>query len=168
MLRPDYPRARRRGHALRAHIVWWLTTGEAPPEDKHLHHKNHDKLDDRFENLELMGVAEHMAHHRHHAGRVELPCAKCGTPVSRERNRVRYNRVFCSHACYAAFPKSAETRGRHRQAHLGERHWAAKLNAEAVRLIRSSTESAEALAERYGVKLVTINAARRGYNWSHV
>jgi len=36
-----------------------------PPAGRrwHIHHKNHDRLDNRLENLELMTVSEHAKHH---------------------------------------------------------------------------------------------------------
>lgn len=167
VFRPDYPRARKYGHTLRAHVVWWLATGQVPPRELRLHHKNHDKLDDRLENLELLTESQHMSEHRRaEGGRVELSCFRCGTVVSRERNRIRYERSFCSYACYAATPKSSETRLRHSRSRAGDRHPMAKLTVEKVREIRSSKLSDKDLAEKFSVHPVTIRHARSGRNWS--
>ena len=44
----------------------------------------------------------------------------------------------------------------------------AKLTDEAVRYIRQSSETQEALAERFSVSEATINKARRRETWKHV
>lgn len=50
----------------------------------------------------------------------------------------------------------------------GESHPKAKLSEVAVRHIRSCTDDAAALAERYGVSAGTIRNARRGETWRHL
>lgn len=50
----------------------------------------------------------------------------------------------------------------------GEKHGMAKLTEEAVWHIRSSPESAVALAARYGVQDGTIQAVRNGKTWRHL
>lgn len=51
---------------------------------------------------------------------------------------------------------------------IGERAPQAVLTDEHVRNIRTSSESARALAHRYGVTRETIRDARRRKNWKHV
>lgn len=51
---------------------------------------------------------------------------------------------------------------------LGERNHAAKLTAEQVRFIRSSSESARDLATRFGIGPQHVRRLRRGARWSHV
>lgn len=50
----------------------------------------------------------------------------------------------------------------------GEKHHNAKLNDDAVRLIRASDEKLRILAERYGVSLNQIKLIRRRLAWAHV
>ena len=50
----------------------------------------------------------------------------------------------------------------------GEKNWAAKLTADDVRAIRSSSESDTALSARYGIKRENIWAARTRRTWKHV
>ena len=57
---------------------------------------------------------------------------------------------------------------RHGTHQAGERHGGAKLNENAVRLIRRSDASARDLAERFGVKPVTIYHVRQRRLWKHV
>ena len=75
--RPDYPNAWSSGHALRAHVVWWINTGELVPlgNEYELHHKNEDRLDDRFENLELLTNSEHQI--RHKRKNINRRCPTC-------------------------------------------------------------------------------------------
>lgn len=51
---------------------------------------------------------------------------------------------------------------------LGDGHFCAKLDAEKVRLIRSSTESNSALARSLGVDASAISNVRNGITWKHV
>jgi hypothetical protein len=69
------------------HDVVWERANGPIPVGLAVHHINHDKLDNRIENLELMDA---VSHKRHHSG-CELrgnvwwkPCRKCGTlkPIS--------------------------------------------------------------------------------------
>lgn len=50
----------------------------------------------------------------------------------------------------------------------GEANPSAKLTLQQVREIRSSGETLKAQAERYGVAISTIHAARSGQNWSEI
>ena len=44
-------------------IVWELFNGPIP--EKHvIHHKDHNKLNDRLDNLEMLTISDHMKHHR--------------------------------------------------------------------------------------------------------
>ena len=56
----------------------------------------------------------------------------------------------------------------HGTAQIGVKHPQAKLNDAAVLDIRTSTERNGVLAERYGVKAVTISAVRHRRLWAHV
>ena len=101
----------RRFNALEHRVVWEKAHGPIPP-GMVVHHKNHDKRDNRLENLELMSRAEHARHHldvtRLHAGRhakVAHRCAECGTDF-----QARADARFCSHACKLRYWRAAKKR----------------------------------------------------------
>lgn len=66
LYRPDHPLADQLGFVREHRMVAFdagLLTGKDDPRD--VHHKNHDRADNRLENLEVLSPAEHR--HRHHA-----------------------------------------------------------------------------------------------------
>ena len=59
----EHPLADPNGYAYE-HLVVWCAAGHARPgAGELLHHKNEDKTDNRYSNLELTGRSEHSAHH---------------------------------------------------------------------------------------------------------
>ena len=114
IFRPDYPRAYKLGYCLRAHVVWWLAHGEPHPKGTNLHHVNHDRSDDRLENLELIGHADHVRLHQQRLHTFQ--CRHCGESFTRTGKEVARRKsegrtpLFCSAACYHAHPKSDESR----------------------------------------------------------
>lgn len=109
--RPDYPRAYSGGYALRAHVVWWLRTGEPHPEGTSLHHINQIKTDDRFENLTFINHGQHSAFHNSKPD-VILTCTHCGKQYEikawriTQRRKEGYGPKYCSLKCYYAHNKS--------------------------------------------------------------
>jgi hypothetical protein len=91
------------------HLVWWQNTGEVPGEAELIHHKNEDKRDNRFENLEKKGWARHTAEHNsERTAWVTVVCGRsaCGKEFNvprrehRERlKRSRSGRLFCTKSC---------------------------------------------------------------------
>ena len=112
--RPDYPRAYGEGYALRAHVVYWLKMGRVHPKGFVLHHKNEDKGDDRFTNLELVEHGKHTS--LHHAEVHTFTCKQCRQPFRVSGGTVAKRRSegnvpkFCSRSCLYKFPVSSETR----------------------------------------------------------
>lgn len=67
--------------------------------DEQVHHKNHDRLDNRIENLEVVTAAEHGLRHTFHP--VTKNCAICGdefTPHKTKRARAQ----TCGPTCKSA------------------------------------------------------------------
>jgi DNA-binding transcriptional regulator YiaG len=94
-------------------------------------------------------------------------------PTGREINHIDYDHTnnLPSNLEYVTALENI----RHSYAHghgvtaaCGERNSQAKLTAEAIRDIRTSSMTKPQLAARYGVAVVTIKAVRRGRIWRHV
>ena len=107
---PAYPgRVYSWGHRiLEHHLVWWEHTSQVVPEGYVVHHKNENRADNRFENLELLSDSAHTRlHHLLEEDRVLL-CAWCGAEIVRAGRDVRaktsagQKNFFCcsSHAAF--------------------------------------------------------------------
>lgn len=98
---PDHPHAHD-AHVLEHRLVMERHLGRYLDPAENVHHINHDRQDNRIENLELCASgSEHRIRHgewEHH------PCAMCGTPVRRSAfHRRRFARAFCSRTCGALY-----------------------------------------------------------------
>ncbi len=92
------------GYALRSRVVWWLNTGEIIKGLKfNIHHKNGNRADDSFENLEKIKHVDHSRNH-HPIVYAERECKKCGTTFKIRRWRLldKSRGQFCSQGCYHA------------------------------------------------------------------
>lgn len=67
--------------------------------DEQVHHINHDRLDNRIENLELVTSAEHGLRHTRHP--VEKKCVACGSVFEPHKTK-RVRAQTCSAACKSA------------------------------------------------------------------
>ena len=68
---PKHPRAHKDGYVMLHTIIMERAIGRYLETDEVVHHKNHDRSDNRPENLELMKKREHMSMHmkeRHERG----------------------------------------------------------------------------------------------------
>ena len=103
-----YPGKRYRGKYVYEHqLVWWQNTGQVVPEGFLVHHKNEDKRDNRFGNLELLSRGAHTKEHNKPAEMGKVQCRSCGrsfdvsTRALRFRRRLNRN-IFCSRSCIGA------------------------------------------------------------------
>jgi hypothetical protein len=69
--RPDHPACGKKGYVAEHRLVAEEQLGRLLEASEVVHHINHDKLDNRPENLQVMTGSEHMRHHKEHAKRGE-------------------------------------------------------------------------------------------------
>lgn len=90
------------------HLVWWINTGDIIGADQVIHHKNENKLDNRFENLEVLSRSSHSIHHStKESSKLELVCPVCNRIFIRRksdfffRRRNKQLKFYCSRRCSA-------------------------------------------------------------------
>jgi len=110
-----FPGKHKSGFALRSRVVWWLHTGEIISGiEFDIHHRNENRIDDRFRNLKKMTHLEHSKLHNPKQPEVLCICIVCQDQFSLPQwflNDSSKGR-FCSLECYHNFPKSETTRKR--------------------------------------------------------
>lgn len=98
---PDHPHATQDGYVAEHRLVVEGVIRRYLEPVEVVHHRNHRKLDNRPENLQLMENGS--AHRVEHGEWREEPCVECGTPVRRSAGmRRRGVRTCCSVRCAAA------------------------------------------------------------------
>ncbi len=89
----DYPGKKyREKYVYEHHLVWWQKTGQLVPDGFLLHHKNRNKRDNRYRNLELQKVGAHTAEHNRERRQpdVIVPCGWCSSDVTVEARNYRF------------------------------------------------------------------------------
>lgn len=103
---PGYPGKRYRGlYCYEHHLVWWQNTGALPPEGHVVHHKNENKRDNRFENLESKEWSLHSAEHMQKP-LISAVCGWCreefsisGAELRKRQKRSETGDIYCSRSC---------------------------------------------------------------------
>lgn len=96
------------------HLVWERETGLPIPDGCIVHHKDGDKHNNNFTNLQLMAQKSHVAMHSTKGKRMlEVRCPSCGKVFYKEK-RCYYKKrlMFCSRHCIGkmySFRKPTET-----------------------------------------------------------
>jgi hypothetical protein len=72
-----------------------------------IHHINGNKLDDRFENLEILNKSDHQKlHGEWNKGKLNTYCAKCQKQFHVRPCKLKQNKaIFCSRICYKKYVK---------------------------------------------------------------
>jgi hypothetical protein len=87
--RPGHPLAHRDGYVAEHRVVAWEAGLLVDPDD-HVHHINHDQLDNRVENLEVLTPGDHRRQHAAEDGTTNQfgwhpptveRCRECGRPT---------------------------------------------------------------------------------------
>lgn len=105
---PDHPKATKNGYVLLHRALMENKLGRYLTDDEVVHHKDHNRLNNSIENLELMDKQEHLLLHgkEHHEKKqyVDFVCPVCGKPFKKAKNLVaksyKYG-PFCSRSCSA-------------------------------------------------------------------
>jgi hypothetical protein len=133
LYRPGHPLAKSDGYVFEHRLVAW-EAGILTDPAQHVHHVNHDKQDNRPENLEAKDPGEHVRDHAEEAGMVrnqwglfpvkprgqrgsdlfpsqggsrpERPCRVCGETIPLTKRR---DAIYCSSNCRVkAWKKTVE------------------------------------------------------------
>lgn len=105
---PEHPRAWANGYIYEHRLVAECKLQRLLDEEEEAHHINEQTNDNRAENIEVLTVADHRAHHaaKRQISKIELTCTECKTPFLRERRQVKPGRMtFCSSSCNGRFQR---------------------------------------------------------------
>lgn len=111
---PDHPHATRSGYVMQHRLVVEREIGRILDPVEEVHHRNHIRDDNRYENLEVQ--ADKRAHRVLHAYYQESTCPTCSAPVTTSAaHRRRFTRKFCSRRCSALAGSAANVESARRR-----------------------------------------------------
>lgn len=110
----DHPRRTKNNYVLLHRVIIENHLGRILNHDEIVHHKNHDRKDNRIENLEVMTNKEHSKHHAATKGRkyAELKCPNCDNIFHRELRQTFVQKggsyTCCSKRCRGQFSRKIQ------------------------------------------------------------
>ena len=125
-----FPEKTKDGRVRRSRVVWWLNTGELPGDD-FIHHKDENKANDRFSNLERQSPSDHTRHHSSTGiTYTERRCRNCRKKFLIERRKLceLTRGRYCSRNCYLKRKISKTTRQKLAAVGTGRRHSSATID----------------------------------------
>lgn len=87
------------------HLVWWQNTGEIITANFAIHHKNENKHDNSFSNLEKLSWKEHGKRHAKKVPLAELPCSWCKNLFKLNQRNLHFKtkagqvNFYCNKSC---------------------------------------------------------------------
>lgn len=114
----EHPNATKYGYVLAHRIIMENHLGRILNCNEIVHHVNHDKKDNRIENLEVMTDKEHATLHSTEQSRrmAELKCPWCSSKFIRAYNQTfkqkRSEYTCCSRSCRGQFSRFIQLNGR--------------------------------------------------------
>lgn len=110
----DHPKKTKNDYVLLHRVLMENHLGRLLDSDEIVHHKNHDRKDNRIENLEIMTMKEHSRMHMKERGRkyAELKCPNCDIIFLRElrqtflKKKSKY--TCCSRKCRGEFSRKVQ------------------------------------------------------------
>ena len=96
----NHPKANKHGYVKLHRVVMENHLNRLLGDDEVVHHINHDKLDNRIENLQVMLNTEHVRLHKS-TGRttVNMKCPWCGSLFSREKRQTHLVKTKSKYTC---------------------------------------------------------------------
>ena len=102
---PDHPNATQYNYVLYHRVVMENHLGRLLTKNEIVHHINHDKKDNRIENLEVMDKGQHVRlHNSTGVAVVSLTCPECGKNFFTKRGNSHLSKpknksTYCSRSC---------------------------------------------------------------------